>query len=143
MRYVYPAELDPEPDGSAVNLCFPDVPGARTWGDDQAEALALAEDCLVTALYGCIRDGEPIPRPGPARRRPMIAVPPLIAAKLALYSAMRDQGIGQAEVARRLGVSDKVVSSILHLKRRTHIAQLERALAQLGVQLEVSVREAA
>ncbi len=143
MRYVYPAELDPEPDGSAVNLCFPDVPGARTWGDDQAEALALAEDCLVTALYGCIRYGEPIPRPGPARRRPMIAVPPLIAAKLALYSAMRDQGIGQAELARRLGVSDKVVSSILHLKRRTHIAQLERALAQLGVQLEVSVREAA
>jgi antitoxin HicB len=143
MRYVYPAELDPEPDGSAVNLCFPDVPGARTWGDDQAEALALAEDCLVTALYGCIRYGEPIPRPGPARRRPMISVPPLIAAKLALYSAMRDQGIGQAELARRLGVSDKVVSSILHLKRRTHIAQLERALAQLGVQLEVSVREAA
>jgi antitoxin HicB len=143
MRYVYPADLHPEPDGSAVNLRFPDVPGALTWGDDQAEALALAEDCLVTALYGCARYGEAIPRPGPARGRPMIAVPPLVAAKLALYSAMRDQGIGQAELARRLGVSDKVVSSILHLKRRTHIAQLERALAQLGVQLEVSVREAA
>jgi antitoxin HicB len=143
MRYVYAAELDPEPDGSAVNLCFPDVPGARTWGDDQAEALALAEDCLVTALYGCIRYGEPIPRPGPARGRPTIAVPPLVAAKLALYSAMRDQGISQAELARRLAVSDKVVGSILHLKRRTHIAQLERALAQLGVQLEVSVRAAA
>jgi antitoxin HicB len=143
MRYVYAAEPDPEPDGSAVNLYFPDVPGARTWGDDQAEALALAEDCLVTALYGCIRYGEPIPRPGPARRRPMIAVPPLVAAKLALYTAIREQGISHAELARRLGVSDKVVSSILHLKRRTHIAQLERALAQLGVQLEVSVREAA
>ena len=143
MRYVYPADLHPEPDGSAVNLRFPDVPGALTWGDDEAEALALAEDCLVTALYGCVRYGEAIPRPGPARGRPMIAVPPLVAAKLALYSAMRDQGIGQAELARRLGVSDKVVSSILHLKRRTHIAQLERALAQLGVQLEVSVREAA
>jgi antitoxin HicB len=143
MRYVYPAQLNPEPDGSAVNLRFPDVPGALTWGDDQAEALALAEDCLVTALYGCIRYGEPIPRPGPAKGTPMIAVPPLVAAKLALYTAMREQGIDQAELACRLGVSDKVVSSILHLKRRTHIAQLERALAQLGVQLEVSVREAA
>jgi antitoxin HicB len=143
MRYVYPAELDAEPDGSAVNLWFPDVPGARTWGDDQAEALALAEDCLVTALYGCTRYGEPIPRPGPPRGRPMIAVPPLAAAKLALYTAMREQGIDAAGLARRLDVSDKVVSSILHLKRRTHIAQLERALAQLGVQLEVSVRDAA
>jgi antitoxin HicB len=124
-------------------LRFPDVPGALTWGDDEREAIELAEDCLVTALYGFIRYGEAIPRPGPARGRPMIAVPPLVAAKLALYTAMREQGIDQAEVARRLGVSDKVVSSFLHLKRRTHIAHLERALAQLGVQLEVSVREAA
>jgi antitoxin HicB len=143
MRYVYPAELDPEPDGSAVNLCFPDVPGARTWGDDQAEALALAEDCLVTALYGCVRYGEPIPRPSPAKGRPMIAVPPLVAAKLALYTAMREQGVDAPELARRIGISDKVVQSMLHLKRRTHIAHLERALAHLGVQLEVSVREAA
>ena len=143
MRYVYPAELDPEPDGSAVNLCFPDMPGARTWGDDQAEALALAEDCLVTALYGCVRYGEPIPRPGPARGRPMIAVPPLVAAKFALYTAMREQGIDAAGLARRLGVTEKVVQSMLHLKRHAHIAHLERALAQLGVQPEVSVRAAA
>jgi antitoxin HicB len=143
MRYVYPAELAPEPDGSAVDLWFPDVPGARTWGDDEAEALALAEDCLMTALYGCIRYGEPIPRPGPARGRPMIAVPPLVAAKLALYTAMREQGIDAAGLAGRLGVTEKVVQSMLHLKRRAHIAHLERALAQLGVQLEVSVREAA
>ena len=143
MRYVYPAELEPEPDGSAVNLWFPDVPGARTWGDDQAEALALAEDCLVTALYGCVRYGEPIPRPDPARGRPLIAVPPLVAAKLALYTAMREQGIDEADLAERLGVSEKVVQSMLHPKRRTHIAHLERALTQLGVQLEVSVREAA
>jgi antitoxin HicB len=143
MRYVYPAELDREPDGAAVILWFPDVPGARTWGDDEGEALALAEDCLVTALYGCVHYGEPIPRPGPARGRPMIAVPPLVAAKLALYTAMREQGIDAAEVARRLGVSERVVQSMLHLKRRAHIAHLERALAQLGVQLEVTVREAA
>jgi antitoxin HicB len=143
MRYVYPAELDPEPDGSAINLWFPDVPGARTWGDDEAEALALAEDCLVTALYGCVRYGEPIPRPGPARGRPMIAVPPLVAAKLALYTAMREQGIDAAGLAECLGVSEKLVHSMLHLQRRAHIAHLERALALLGVQLEVTVREAA
>jgi antitoxin HicB len=143
MRYVYPAELDPERDGSAVNLWFPDVPGARTWGDDEAEALALAEDCLVTALYGYVRYDEPIPRPGPARGRPMIAVPPLVAAKLALYTAMRERGMSETELARRLGVTEKVVRSILHLKPRAHVAHLERALTQLGVQLEVSVKDAA
>ncbi|MGH6898447.1 MAG: type II toxin-antitoxin system HicB family antitoxin [Geminicoccaceae bacterium] len=143
MRYAYPVVLDPEPDGSAINVAFPDVPGARTWGDDEAEALELAEDCLVTALYGYVRYDEPIPRPGPAMGRPMILVPPLVAARLALSTAMRKQGIGEAELARRLGVMQKVVQSILHLKRRTHIGRLERALAQLGVQLEVTVQEAA
>ena len=142
-RYVYPAELEPEPDGSAVNLRFPDVPGARTWGDDEAEALSLAEDCLVTALYGCVRFHEPIPRPSPARGRPMIPVPPLVAVKLGLYAAMRKQGVSEAELARRLGVKENVVQALLHLKRRTHLRQLKRALAELGVQLEVTVRSAA
>jgi antitoxin HicB len=143
MRYAYPVVLDPEPDGSAINVSFPDVPGALTWGDDQAEALALAEDCLVTALYSYVRDGEAIPRPGPARGRPMIAVPPLVAAKLALYTAMRERGIDEAGLARRLDVTPKVVQSLLHLKRRAHIGHLERALAQLGVHLEVTVKDAA
>ena len=142
-RYIYPAELEPEPDGTAVNLRFPDVPGARTWGDDEAEVLLLAEDCLVTALYGCIRFVEAIPMPGPARGRPMISVPPLVAMKLALYSAMREQGVSAAALAMRLGVGEKVVAALLHLKRRSYLAQLERALAELGVQLEMRVRSAA
>jgi antitoxin HicB len=143
MRYAYPAMFDPEPDGSAVNVSFPDVPEALTWGDDQAEALELAQDCLVTALGWRVKHDQPVPRPGPARGRPMVAVPPLVAAKLALYTAMREQGIDAAELARRLGVSEKTLRSMLHLKRPAHIAHLERALAQLGVRLEVSVREAA
>jgi len=143
MRYVYPAVLDPEPDGSAINLSFPDVPGALTWGDDEAEAMSLAEDCLITALHGYVRFREPIPKPGPARGRPMIPVPLLVAAKLALYSALREQGVSAAELARRLGVGEHVVAALLHLKRRTHLGQLERALAELGVQLEVTVRPAA
>ena len=143
IHYSYPAELEPEPDGSAVNLRFPDIPGARTWGDDEAEAMSLAEDCLVTALYGCIRFLEEIPTPSRARGRPMISVPPLVAMKLALYSAMRERGISNAELARRLGVGEKVVASLLHLKRRSYLGQLERALAELGVRLEMRVGSAA
>jgi antitoxin HicB len=143
MRYAYPVVLAPEPDRSAINVSFPGVPGALSWGDDEAEALELAQDCLVTALYGYVRDGEAIPKPGPAKGRPMISVPPLVAAKLALYTAMRERSLSEAELARRLGVTQKAVQSILHLKRRTHVAHLERALALLGVQLEVSVKDAA
>ena len=73
----------------------------------------------------------------------MIPVPPLIATKLALYSALREQRVSAAELARRLGVGENVVRALLDLKRRTYLGQLERALAELGVQLEVSVRPAA
>ena len=73
----------------------------------------------------------------------MIPVPPLVAAKLALYGAMREQKVSAAELAHRLGVAEKVVPALLHLKRRTHLRQLERALAELGVRLEVGVRPAA
>ena len=119
MRYAYPVVLDPEPDGSAVNVSFPDVPEALTWGDDEAEALVLAEDCLATALNCYVRAGRGLPKPGPARGRPMISVPPLAAAKLALYDAMRQQGISETALAQRLGVAEKVVAALLHLKRRT------------------------
>ena len=93
MRYVYPVVLDPEPDGSAVNVSFPDVPEALTWGDDEAEALELAQDCLVTALYGCyLRSGSRCRNLGRSEGGRMIPVPPLVAAKLALYAAMRERG---------------------------------------------------
>jgi antitoxin HicB len=143
MRYAYPVVLAPEPDGSAVNVSFPDVPEALTWGDDEAEALELAEDCLVTALGFYVTAGRALPKPDPARGRPMLAVPPLVAAKLALYSAMREQGVSAAELTRRLGVGEKVVPALLQLKRRSYLGQLERALAALGVRLDVTVRSAA
>jgi antitoxin HicB len=119
------------------------VPGARGRGDDEADALSLAEDCLVTALYGYVRSWEAVREPGPAKGRPVIPVPWLVGMKLALYSAMRQQGVSAAELAQRLGVGENVVQALLHLKRRTHLGQLERALAELGVQLEVTVRPAA
>ena len=61
MRYAYPFTLEPEENGSAVNVSFPDVPGALTWGADEAEASAEAEDCLIAILGGYIAAREPIP----------------------------------------------------------------------------------
>jgi antitoxin HicB len=142
-RYVYPVELDPEPDGSAVDLSFPDVRGARTWGDDEAEALELAEDCLIAALGAYVELNETVPRPSPARGRPTVTLPPLAAAKLALYEAMRAQGIGAADLAGRLGIAETAVRRLLDLDQRSHIDEVEAALRCLGKRLEVTVRDAA
>jgi antitoxin HicB len=143
MRFAYPVQLTPEPDGSAVNVSIPDVPGALTFGDSEAEAMALAEDCLIAALRAHVRLRRPIPAPSPADGRPLVRLPSLAAAKLLLYSAMRDFGLDPAGLAQRLAIDEAEVDRLLDLDHRSHIEGIERALATLGLELEVIARDAA
>jgi antitoxin HicB len=131
MRHAYPFTLIPDEDGRLV-VAFPDVKGASTDGADKAAAVANAADCLTAALTGYIRSSEPIPRPSPARGRRTIALPPLMAAKLALYSAMLEQGIANADLADRMGTSEPEVRRLLDLDHRSDLSQIEAALAELG-----------
>jgi antitoxin HicB len=77
------------------------------------------------------------------RGRPVAILPPLVAAKLALYEAMRAQGITRTELARRFGLQENAVRRLLDLDHRSHIDQIDRALAALGKRLEVRVLEPA
>jgi antitoxin HicB len=143
MPHAYPVALDQEADGSAVNLSFPDVPGARTFGENDGEALALAEDCLIAALGGYIELGKPIPTPGPALGRPTVTLGPLIAAKIALYETMRQQGISIPELARRLDAPEQAVRRLIDLDRRSSLEELQTALDCLGKRIELVVHDAA
>jgi antitoxin HicB len=142
MRYAYPLDLERDEDGRVV-VHIPDLPGAHTDGADEGEALAEAEDCLIAALIGCMRAQEPIPAPSPARGRPTVIAPPLVAAKLALYEAMREAGVSEGALAERLGVSEAVVRRLLDLDHRSHIGQVDAALRALGKRLAIEVRDAA
>lgn len=142
MRYAYPFVLTPDEDGRLV-VAFPDVKGASTDGSDEAEAIANASDCLIAALIGYVTMREPIPRPSPARGRSTIALPPLVAAKLALYSAMREQRVTNAQLADRMGKPELEVRRLLDLDHRSEIGQIEAALSELGKRLEIRVHDAA
>jgi antitoxin HicB len=142
MRYAYPFTLIADEDGRLV-VAFPDVKGASTDGADEAEAIANASDCLIAALIGHITSRAPIPRPSPARGRSIVALPPLVAAKLALYSAMLEQHVTTADLARRMGGSETDVRRLLDLDQRSELGQIEAALAALGKRLEITVRDAA
>jgi plasmid maintenance system antidote protein VapI len=77
------------------------------------------------------------------RRAPTIGPSHLVAAKLALYEAMRAQQITRTELARRLGLQENAVRRLLDLDHRSHIDQIDRALAALGKRLEVRVLQPA
>ena len=142
MRYAYPANLEWEPDRSAVTVTFDDLPGT-TFGGTEAEALARAEDLLETALSVFTDDGLPTPKPGPAKGRPLVFVHPLAAAKLALHDAMLEAGMSNVELGRRLDLDEKAVRRLRDPLHRSHIGQVEAALRQLGKRLEVQVVAAA
>ena len=50
MIYAYPCQLTADEEDGGLVATFPDVPEAITGGRDRAEALAMAEDALATAL---------------------------------------------------------------------------------------------
>ena len=141
VRLAYPVRLEAE-EGGAVLASFPDVPEALTEGATEREALARAEDCLVAALGGYIEARRDVPRPAPGRGRPLVALPALAAAKIALYCAMRERGVGNAALARRLGTVEGTVRRLLDLDHRSHIGQVEAALHALGQRLVVATQAA-
>jgi antitoxin HicB len=142
MRYGYPITLTPDEDGRVV-VAFPDIRGASTDGADEAEAIANASDSLIAALTAYMTLRQPIPRPRPARGRPTVTLPPLAAAKLALYSAMLEQHVTNPDLADRMGRPESEVRRLLDLEHRSDIGQIETALAELGKRLEIRVRDAA
>jgi malonyl CoA-acyl carrier protein transacylase len=62
----------------------------------------MAEDALATALGMYVREREDIPVPSTAvAGQALVAVPTIVAAKLALSTAMRRQGITQSDASVR------------------------------------------
>ena len=70
-------------------------------------------------------------------------VPLWLAPKLALYLAMRDQKVNNSELARRLGVHERVIRRMLDPEHASKAGRIQAALAALGKQMTVEVRDAA
>ena len=147
MRYAYPCNIVRDEEEAratgreAYTVSFPDVYGANTGGWTREEALELAEDCLSVALGMCVKAREDIPEPSaPSEGQVLIAVSPIVAAKLALYTAMREQAVTNVGLASRLGLQENAVRRLVDPGHRSHITSVEKALKALGRSLLVEDR---
>ena len=138
---AWPVDLQRQEDGTIL-VSFRDIPEALTEGATKADALTQARDCLIAALGGYVGERRPIPHPSAARGRTSVALPVLMAAKLALYGAMRAQGVGNTALAAQLGVTEGAVRRLIDLDHRSHIGQIETALHALGQRLTVATQAA-
>lgn len=62
---------------------------------------------------------------------------------MALYVTMREQGVNNSELARRLGVRETVVRRMLDPDHHTKSEKLQTALEVLGKRVVVAIEDAA
>jgi antitoxin HicB len=142
--FVYPAKLERGDRTGVLVVTFRDVPEAITQGIGEKDALWQAADCLEEAMAGRIAGGREVPKASRAARgERLIPLPAPMAAKAALYLAMREAVTNHAQLARKLGCDEREVRRMLDPRRATRLPRIEEALEALGKRLVVSVEEAA
>lgn len=141
--FSYPAKFTAGSDGRVL-VKFVDLPRVATDGKDEPEAMEEAMDALGSDLSIRLSRREEIPTPSRAKRgQRQVPVPLWLAPKLALYLAMRDQRVSNSELARRLGLHERVVRRMLDPEHATKAEKIQAALAVLGKQMTVVVHDAA
>jgi antitoxin HicB len=135
----YPAHFEPAPEGGFV-VTFRDIPEAITQGDTEQEALDMAIDALVTAMYFYFEDRRPVPPPSKqvAGER-LVALPSSAAAKVLLLNEMIAQKVTNTDLAYRMGVTKQEMNRITDLQHSTKIETIQKALAALGKHLELQL----
>ena len=136
---TYPVSL--EDDGGTVLVTSVDFPELTTFGDNRAEALARAAGAFEEAIAARIATRQDIPDQSAGGVR--VKVPTLTAIKALLYQGMRNQGIGKAELARRLGWHLPQVDRVLDVRHSSRLDRMDLALSAIGLQLEVRARDTA
>ena len=76
--------------------------------------------------------------PPPSRGETYAVLPTLTSVKVMLYQGMRDQGVGKAGLARRLGWHMPQVDRVLDVQHRSRLDMMDAALGAIGKQLHVT-----
>ena len=138
-NFAWPASVVRDEAGFYL-VTFPDFPEAATDSEFREDALDEAADALEEAIAGRINRGDPIPQPSPRKaRQALVPVPAQMAVKAALYLAVREAGIRNTELAKRLGADEKEIRRLLDPHHRSKLPRLEAALEALGKRLVIGV----
>jgi antitoxin HicB len=141
--FAYPAIFSRDEDGRVL-ASFPDFPGAHTDGANATEAMEQAIDCLGSVIAFAMADKVDIPKPARLKRgQKLVPVPLWIVAKLALYWAIRERGMSQSELARRLKVRETIVRRMLDPNHETRQEKMQAALGELGKRVVMACDDAA
>jgi len=134
-------------DGRQTLAEFPGCPGCQTFADPGQDIGERASEALLGWLEAHLASGQAPPEPKTVRRkghgrRIEVAVPAKLAVKLALRWARKRARLTQAELARRVGMSQPAIARLEHPDYNPTLDLLERVAQALGTRLEVDLRAA-
>jgi antitoxin HicB len=134
----YPAVLEKD-DNATWLVTFPDFDDAVTFGETKEEALHHAVDALETVIVSRMKHKLNIPTPSGARGKPLIAIPPLTAAKALLYKELRERNMSIRQLAQKLDCDYPIAHRLLDVSRKTQVNEIAKAFQALGKQIVVGV----
>ena len=132
MRYVYPVSIEQDENGRYIAIAI-DVPEAISDGATLEEALREISNALGSALAGYSNEGRGLPTPSEASDGAYsVPVAPLVAAKLALRTAMQNEGMTNVALAQRLDISEGAVRRLVDPDHASRLDRVVTALAAIG-----------
>jgi len=135
----YRAKLTKE--GANWLVEFPGCSGCQTFGSSKAEALRMGQEALEGWLEAHLSSGQVPPRPK-AKRGVPISIHSALSTVLQLRWARAEQGLSQAAVAKRAGVSQQAIAKLEHPDGNPTLATIEKVAKALGLKLEVHLNAA-
>jgi antitoxin HicB len=136
----YPAVLEKDDNGTWL-VTFPDFDDAVTFGDTREEAMAHSVDALESVIISRMRHKLAVPTPSAARGKPLVTIPPLIAAKALLYKELSEQHISIRQLAQKLQCEYPVARRLVDVSRKTQVNEIARALQVLGKRVIIGVEK--
>jgi len=142
--FEYPVVLE-EDDNNTILASVPDVRGVHSYGEDEADAIDHVREALIVMLAAKLDEKDDIAVPGKiGRAKSVVSLPTLVASKLMIYNAMKDQGVTRSELARRLGGKNPThITRLLNVLHQSRHDQIDEALAALDRRLVVNSKPAA
>jgi DNA-binding XRE family transcriptional regulator/predicted RNase H-like HicB family nuclease len=131
-------------EGKNTLAAVPDASGCQTF----AEPGESIQERIAEALQGWLEAEliagrtPPVPRHRLPKGGIWVEVPPLLAVRIALKQARAAAGLTQAQLAKRVGVSQPTIAALEHPDSNPTIETLEKVARALGASLQVSIEPA-
>lgn len=140
MRIAYPVCFHEAEEGGFWAEGVGPIQGVFTQGETLEAVRENAREAISLFLEVLLDDGKPIPRPEPAREgAEMIAPFPDVMAPILLRWVREDEGLTQAQLATRLGMSQQAVQKLERSGANPSVKTLAKFARALGRELDIAM----